>query len=93
MKRAKDDQIFRFSEAFGINESLLRDMMALHLSEDTINEFGRYDKLKATADMEKVRKYFRETTGEELSPFKAKSKFDNFLRLFILSGGFDLDNE
>ena len=93
MKRAKDDQIYRFSEAFGINESLLRDMMALHLSEDTINEFGRYDKLRATADMEKVRKYFRETTGEELSPFKAKSKFDNFLRLFILSGGFDLDNE
>lgn len=93
MRRAKDDQIFRFAEAFGVNEAMLRDMMELHLTEETINEFGKYDKLKATVDIEKARKYFKETTGEELSVFKAKSKFDIFLRRFILSGGFDLENE
>lgn len=93
MRRAKDDQIYRFAQTFGINEVLLRDMMALHLTEETINEFGRYDNLKATVDIEKVKKYFKETAGEELSTFRAKSKFDNLLRTFILSGGFDLDNE
>ncbi len=93
MRKAKDDQIYRFAQTFGIDETLLRDMMALHLTEETINEFGRYDKLKATVDIEKVKKYFKETFGEELSTFRAKSKFDNLLRTFILSGGFDLDNE
>lgn len=93
MRRAKDDQIYRFAQTFGINEILLRDMMALHLTEETINEFGRYDNLKATVDIEKVKKYFKETAGEDLSTFRAKSKFDNLLRTFILSGGFDLDNE
>ena len=56
----KDDQIFRFAEAFGVNEVMLRDMMELHLTEETINEFGKYDKLKATVDIEKARKYFKE---------------------------------
>ena len=93
MRRAKDDQIYRFAQTFGIDETLLRDMMALHLTEETINEFGRYDKLKATVDIEKVKKYFKDTFGEDLSTFRAKSKFDNLLRTFILSGGFDLDNE
>lgn len=93
MRRAKDDQIYRFAQTFGIDEALLRDMMALHLTEETINEFGRYDKLKATVDIEKVKKYFKDTFGEDLSIFRAKSKFDNLLRTFILSGGFDLDNE
>ena len=93
MRKAKDDQIYRFAQTFGINEVLLRDMMALHLTEETINEFGRYDNLKATVDIEKVKKYFKETAGEDLSTFRAKSKFDNLLRTFILSGGFDLDNE
>ena len=90
MRRAKDDQIFRFSEQFGLDDSLLREMMSLHLNEENINEFGRFDKLKASADMEKVRAYFESATGAKLSIFKARSKFDNLLRSFIITNGFDL---
>lgn len=90
MCKAKDDQIFRFSEQFSLNEDLLREMIALHLNEDNINEFGRFDKLKASADMTKVKAYFEVSTGETLSIFKARSKFDNLLRKFILANGFDL---
>ena len=90
MRRAKDDQIFRFSEQFGLDDNLLREMMSLHLNEENINEFGRFDKLKASADMEKVKAYFESATGEKLSIFKARSKFDNLLRSFIISNGFDL---
>lgn len=90
MRRAKDDQIFRFSEQFGLDDSLLREMMSLHLNKENINEFGRFDKLKASADMEKVKAFFESATGEKLSIFKARSKFDNLLRSFIISNGFDL---
>lgn len=90
MRRAKDDQIFRFSEQFGLDDSLLREMMSLHLNEENINEFGRFDKLKASANMDKVKEYFETSTGEKLSIFKARSKFDNLLRHFIISNGFDL---
>lgn len=90
MRRAKDDQIFRFSEQFGLDDSLLREMMSLHLNEENINEFGRFDKLKASADMEKVKAFFESATGEKPSIFKARSKFDNLLRSFIISNGFDL---
>lgn len=90
MRRAKDDQIFRFSEQFGLDDSLLREMMSLHLNEENINEFGRFDKLKASANMEKVKAFFESATGEKLSIFKARSKFDNLLRSFIISNGFDL---
>lgn len=90
MRQAKDDQIFRFSEQFGLDDSLLREMMSLHLNEENINEFGRFDKLKASADMEKVKIFFESATGEKLSIFKARSKFDNLLRSFIINNGFDL---
>ncbi len=90
MRRAKDDQIYRFAETFGLDEEMLRDIMTLHPTEETINEFGRYDNLKTTANLDKVKTYFENATGETLSIFKAKSRFDILLRKFILSGGFDL---
>ena len=90
MRRAKDDQIFRFADKFGLDDSLLREMITLHLNEENINEFGRFDKLKASADLEKVKAYFISTTNETLSIFKIRSKFDNLLRSFVLSNGFDI---
>lgn len=90
IKAAKDDQIYRFASMFGVDENNLRDMMQVSVSEDNINEFGKLDKLKATADTQKIKEYFEKEAGEPLSIFKAKSKFDNLLRRFILSNGFDL---
>lgn len=90
IRAAKNDQIHRFSENFGLDEVKLRELIELHVSEDNINEFGRLDKLKATADIQKVKQFFEQQSGEQMSTFKAKSKFDNLLRNFILTGGFDL---
>ena len=90
IRAAKDDQIYRFAETFGLDETNLRNIMKLHLAEDNINEFDRYGKLKATADSQKVKQYFEKEAGEGLSLFKANSRFDNLLRKFILTDGFDL---
>ena len=90
IKAAKDDQIHRFAEVFGLDEEKLRDVVEAHVTEDNINEFDRIGKLKATADAQKIIAYFEKETKESLSLFKANSKFNNFLRKFILSGGFDI---
>lgn len=90
IRAAKNDQIHRFAEAFGLDEAKLRDLVELHVSEENINEFDRLGKLKETADIEKIKKYFEKEAGGPMTIFKAKSKFDNLLRNFILSGGFDL---
>ncbi len=84
IRRDKDDKIHRFAVAFGLNESMLRDIMELHVTEETINEFARFDKLKVTADEEKMMSYFN------ASRFRARTMFSNYLHDFIISGGFDL---
>jgi len=90
VRRAKDDQIHRFAMTFGMNEDMLRELMNLHVAEDTINEFARFDKLKATADIKKVKAYVESVSGESLSIFIARSRFYTILREFILSGGFEI---
>lgn len=90
IRRDKDDKIYRFAETFGLDEKLLRDMMELQLTVETINEFARFDTLKATADDAKVRAYFEEHIGAPISKFKARTLFSNYLHDFIIAGGFDL---
>ncbi|WP_270325347.1 type I restriction endonuclease subunit R, EcoR124 family [[Eubacterium] hominis] len=89
---AKNDQIHRFSEIFGLNEELLRSMMGLKLNESNINEFGRLDDLKKTIDKGKAKLYFEMKEGIKLNPPKVNIRTDKLIRDFILSGGFEVDN-
>ena len=88
--RAKDDQIHRFAETFGINEEKLRTMMGMNLTESNINEFGRFDEVKKTADKAKAKAYFEEKEGIKLNPPKVNIRLDKVLRTFILTGGFEV---
>ena len=87
---AKNNQISRFANILGVNEEKLRELMSYKLNEDNINEFGRFDELKKTADKEKARDYFETTDVTKLYPPKVNLKLDKLLRDFILSGGFEL---
>ncbi len=89
--RAKADQIHHAAVALGLDEAKLRDMMGLKLTEANINEYGRFDALKATVDMEKARTFFAAQQGADVSLFKALSLLDGFLRRFLLEGGFDIE--
>jgi len=89
--RAKDAQIYRIANVFGLDETLLREMMSRNLTDGNINEYGRYDKLKDSADKAKAKMFFESTRGETLSPPKVVIALDRTLRKFLIDGGFDLD--
>lgn len=89
--RAKDDQIHRFASIFGLDEEKLRNMMSLNLNESTINEFGRLDELKKSVDKAKAKAFFEAYEQAKLIQPKVNMKTDQFIRNFILSGGFEID--
>lgn len=87
---AKNDQIHRFSVNVGVNEEKLRAIMALHVTEANINEFGRFDDLKMSVDLDVARKYFENLEGKKIPAFKLTLKLDTLLRKFILLDGFEV---
>lgn len=89
--RSKDDQIHRLSAAIGVDEQSLRDIMTQHVTDDNINEFGRFDALKATVDPAIAKAYFEKLTGIKMPAPKVNIKVDSLLRDFILKGGFDIE--
>ena len=66
-------------------------MMSLGLTEGNINEFGRLDELSRTIDKAKAKAFFEAKEGVKLIPPKVNMKMDRLLRLFIISGGFEVD--
>jgi len=86
---AKDNQIHRISEVLGIDEKMLQEMMGRQVTEMNLNEFGRFDKLKKTADKEKAKQYFESLDGT-IPKYQINIKIDALLKHFILSGGFDI---
>ena len=89
MTSAKNDQIHRFATAIGVDEGLLRSFMQLKVTEANINEFGRFDKLKATVDRATAKVFLEALEGTTIKPFQVNMKLDQVLRRFILEGGFD----
>ena len=86
----QNDQIHKVAEVFGLDEKKLRAFMHANITEANINEFGRFDDLKATVDKAKAKAYFEAIEGTKLIPPKVPVKYDKLLREFIVSGGFDL---
>lgn len=90
MANAKNDQIYKISDALGLDESMLRNMMSLRVDEDNINEYGRLDNLKNAVNMSKAKEYFENVEGKKIPLPKVNIKIDTLLRNFIISGGFDI---
>lgn len=88
--RGKAGQVTALVEALGIDEGKLRRLMAGHVTEGNINEFGRFDSLKRTADPRRAKAFFEQREGKTIPPFKVSIMLDKLLREFVLSGGFDL---
>lgn len=89
--RAKDDQIHRVAELFGVDENKLRAMMSLNLTESNINEFGRFSNLSDGINIEKANAYFVREGGKQGSKGMILMQARDLLRQFILEGGFDVE--
>lgn len=89
-RQSKAARMERFAATFGLDPDKLQNMLSLNLNEGNLNEFGRFDELKATLDKAKVQAYFVAKTGAAISQPKANIKMDALLRSFILSGGFEI---
>ena len=89
--RGKTGQVKALVDALGIDEDALRALMAQHVTEANINEFGRLDALKKTADAKRAKEFFEKSAGEPVAPFKVSIMLDKLLRDFVLAGGFDLE--
>lgn len=87
---AKSDQIHKISLVLGLDESKLRAMIELGVTAKNLNEFGRFDELKATIDKAKAKKYIDKLEGEELPQRIVNMKAQGLLRQFIIEGGFEL---
>lgn len=91
MMRAKNDQISLLVKYIGVDESALRALMSAGVNADSINEFNRFEDLKATADKTKAKAYFEALDGKVIPPFKVNIRIDKLLRDFVLSGGKELE--
>ena len=65
--RGKAGQVTALVEALGIDEGKLRRLMAGHVMEGNINEFGRFDSLKRTADPRRAKAFFEQREGKTIS--------------------------
>ena len=91
--RAKDDRIHRVADAFGLDESKLREIISLKLTESNINEYGRFDSLKETIDMTKVRAFFEGRQCGNISPPQIRIQLDETLRQFLFKGIFNEEDK
>ncbi len=87
---AKNAQVSAISQLLDLNQDKLNSLMNTEVTEENINEFGRFDDLKSTVDKVKAKVYFEKLEGSSLSVFKVNVKIDKLLQDFIISGGFDL---
>lgn len=87
-KDEKSEQIKKVVQYLGISEKLLSDMLRENITEDNLNEYGRFDALKETVDRNKAQDYFSKIEGETLPPFMVNNRVEKLLTDFIISGGF-----
>ena len=89
-RNTKVSQIRRLSAYLGCSQNLLKKMMEAHITKQNLNEYGRFDALKATVVREKAQEYFTRIDGKRLPPFRVNNRVDELLTNFILSGGYDI---
>lgn len=83
---AKDRQVDKIVELLGVDKSKLIALMNTYVTSANINDFGRFDELKATVDQSKAKAYFEELEGKELPMFRVNIRTSKFLEHFILTG-------
>lgn len=90
-KGAEEGDIARLEEVLGVDDALLRDLIALHPNEQSINSHGRCDRLRETVDFDQARAYFDKINGRPVKRRLIHRYIDELLRNYLIWGGFDVD--
>jgi type I restriction enzyme R subunit len=89
--KAQDEKVEALVQILGIDAEKLAALMNTNTTEANLNEYGRFDDLKATVDQQKAKAYFEGLEGKLLPLFRVNIKAANLLRQFILADGFELE--
>ncbi len=72
-------------QAFGVDETLLRKLLTSGVIETNLNEYGRFDDLRNSADKVRARQYFEWNSGTKASDFRLNIELKKMLQNFILT--------
>lgn len=89
--QAKNAEIDTIVKYLGVDAGKLIALMNTRTTEANLNEYGRFDELKATVDKQKAKAYFEALEGQSIPPFKVNIKAAELLGDFIIHGGFELE--
>jgi type I restriction enzyme R subunit len=78
-------QILILSEATEINASMLQTIMQAGVTEQNIDEFGRFEELKLTVNQTKAKAFLEKIYGKQVLPMYVNPKMDKILRMFIMN--------
>lgn len=68
----------------------LSSLTRSYVTEANLNEFGRFDELQRSVDLDKAKTYFEALEGTALATFKINMRAYNLLKDFVLQAGVDL---
>ncbi len=85
---AKNKEVAAIVNQLGIDPALLLALMNTHTTEANLNDYGRFDDLKATIDKPKAKAYFETVERKMLADFRVNVKAANLLQKFILESKF-----
>lgn len=84
--RAKNKDFATIVATLGVDAGKLAGLVDAHVTETNLNEYGRFDDLRATVDVPRARAYFERLHGGSLPAFKVKIRADNVLKDFLVRG-------
>ena len=83
--KAKNREVEGMVQHLGVDAGKLRALMNTNVNEVNLNEYGRFDELKATVVQEIAQAYFEDLEGKSLTLSKVNIKAAALLRKFILA--------
>ncbi|WP_115047900.1 type I restriction endonuclease subunit R [Xanthomonas arboricola] len=89
--RAKNKDFATIVATLGVDTGKLSALIDAHVTDVNLNEYGRFDDLRETVDMQRAKAYFERIEGKPLPMFKVNIKSANLLSEFLIRGILPLD--
>lgn len=86
----KDRVINEMVIQLGLDGELLKAMLNQNLTEQDIDVFGRFSRLKNSIDRKKAKTFIEKKLGKSVSMLQVNVEMDKMLRKFILTGSINL---